>query len=96
MRRAPEGAASDETRSAGTGHRAQAVPDRGLAVGAATSGSADRTLWTSNRAGQINTHWDWKSSANGKSYYGSFWGKFYDHKIDGKYVLLQAEWKGQA
>ncbi|QIJ65476.1 hypothetical protein [Streptomyces sp. JB150] len=29
------------------------------------------------------------------TYYGSYQGKFYDHKIDGKYVLLQAKWKGQ-
>ncbi|MFF1699352.1 hypothetical protein ACFVXC_37965 [Streptomyces sp. NPDC058257] len=77
-----------------SGEAPAAVSDSGD-IRAAGSGSADRTLWTSNRAGQINIHWDWKSSADGKSYYGSFWGKFYDHKKDGKYVLLQAKWKGQ-
>ncbi|WP_432134591.1 MULTISPECIES: hypothetical protein [unclassified Streptomyces] len=65
------------------------------AAAAAASGRADRTLWTSNGAGSIAVHWDWKRSADGRTYYGSFWGTFYDHKKDGKYVLLQAKWKGR-
>ncbi|MEV5932953.1 hypothetical protein AB0L56_09415 [Streptomyces sp. NPDC052079] len=64
-------------------------------VEAAASGSANRVLWTSNRAGSIKIKWTWHSSADGKTYYGSFAGKFYDHKIDGKYVLLQAKWQGK-
>lgn len=61
---------------------------------AANDGSADRTLWTDNGAGSIKIHWTWHHSASSNSYYGSFNGTFYDHKKDGKYVLLQAKWKG--
>lgn len=64
-------------------------------VQAAAWGSAHRVLWTSNGAGSIDIKWTWHSSADGKTYYGSFGGKFYDHKIDKKYVLLQAKWQGK-
>ncbi|MGS2588569.1 hypothetical protein [Streptomyces hebeiensis] len=72
---------------------AQAAADRGEVR--AGSGNASRTLWTSNRAGSISIKWTWHSSADGKTYYGSYSGKFYDHKLDKKYVLLQAKWQGK-
>ncbi|GAA4900875.1 hypothetical protein ACFPM3_27395 [Streptomyces coeruleoprunus] len=77
-------------------HAAPAPRDAaGTVTAAASSGKASRTLWTSNRAGEIRITWDWKRSADGRTYYGSFWGTFHDHKIDKKYVLLQAKWQGQ-
>ncbi|OKK08174.1 hypothetical protein AMK26_03895 [Streptomyces sp. CB03234] len=75
---------------------AAATPADNGDVRAAGSGSADRTLRTSNGAGSVRVKWTWHSSANGKSYYGSFWGTFYDHAPkDKKYVLLQAKWQGK-
>jgi hypothetical protein len=51
-------------------------------------------LWTSNSAGSIDVCWTWNPSADGVNYYGSFWGYFYDHATDGRWVILQATWTG--
>ncbi|MFJ9684016.1 hypothetical protein ACIRP2_39410 [Streptomyces sp. NPDC101194] len=54
------------------------------------------TVWTSNSKGSINVCWTWYKSASSNSYYGSFWGTFYDHApTDGKWVILQAKWSGR-
>jgi hypothetical protein len=61
--------------------------------GRSASGSTCATLWTNNRAGSIYACWDWHLNSRG-SYNGRYWGTFYDHKKDGKWVFLQAKWKG--
>jgi hypothetical protein len=58
-------------------------------------GSKCSTLWTSNGKGSVYLCWSWYKSASGKSYYGSFSGKFYDHAKDSKWVILQAKWSGK-
>ncbi|MFE5255951.1 hypothetical protein [Streptomyces coelicoflavus] len=64
--------------------------------GAATAqGSKCTTVRTSNGKGSVYVCWSWHKSASGKSYYGSFSGKFYDHAKDGKWVILQAKWSGK-
>ncbi|MGW4979171.1 hypothetical protein [Streptomyces mirabilis] len=58
-------------------------------------GSKCSTVWASNGKGSVNVCWTWYKSASGNSYYGSFWGDFYDHATDGKWVILQAKWSGK-
>ncbi|GAB3152657.1 hypothetical protein GCM10027290_43680 [Micromonospora sonneratiae] len=59
------------------------------------NGSKCATVWTSNRAGSIYVCWTWYLSSDGVNYYGSFWGTFYDHAIDDRWVILQAKWYGR-
>ncbi|RCV51869.1 hypothetical protein [Marinitenerispora sediminis] len=61
----------------------------------AATGSARRTLWTSNRAGSIDVSWTWSPSAGG-GYHGRFQGRFTDRAPnDGRWVILQARWEGR-
>ncbi|MBC2876609.1 MULTISPECIES: hypothetical protein [Streptomyces] len=69
--------------------QAQASPG-----GALDQGEAHRTVWTSDRSGEVQVNWEWAGNGKG-SYDGHYWGKFYDHKMDGKYVVLQAKWEGR-
>ncbi|MEU0934222.1 hypothetical protein [Embleya sp. NPDC005971] len=66
-------------------------------AGAATSalGDACRTVVTSNSAGKVYVCWNWYPNSSG-NYNGRFHGTFYDlNPKDGRWVILQARWKGQ-
>ncbi|MEW2221053.1 hypothetical protein AB0939_17445 [Streptomyces sp. NPDC006990] len=62
---------------------------------ASARSSTCATVWTSNGKGSIRVCWSWYRSSGGGSYYGSYWGTFYDHAKDGKWVILQAKWAGR-
>jgi hypothetical protein len=63
---------------------------------AAAQGSSCAYLYTLSGKGQIDICWTWTRSASGSSYYGSYWGTFYDTApTDGRWVILQARWAGQ-
>ncbi len=72
-------------------------------VGSATAQSAGpvtakgdkcRTVYAKSNKGHAYVCWTWYADSHG-TYYGSYWGSFYDtDPTDKQWVVLQATWNG--